>query len=282
MYVGYLSRTKESKTTIVRVKGYSAQEFEQFVKARDVISSQVLQYIDLYKMVAIMHNNLAKTHKKLVKRVEQQQGIDAREDLAELNAYFAALVANFGMYLGCVPNLISSKQQVILDVHRRATRKEYDNSFAYRLLYALRNYTLHHEPPVTGIRGSSRKSTVSGNADVEYEVFIKKSQLLRNSVVAKKLATDFALPTENYPVIETTVEAMRSLKTIHWKTVKALFGPIEKEVSLIESLASLTSKHDKQPYVVEFKRNEDGNGMDAQLHLIPTQILDYKAEALKY
>ena len=282
MYIAYLDQTKENKTTVVRVKEFSIHEFEQFVEARDKISVQVLQYMDLYKMVAIMYDNLAKAYKKLVKRVEQQQGIDAREDLAELNAYFAALVANFGMYLGCVPSAISSKQSTILDAHRSATHEEYDNYFAYRLLCALRNYTLHHEPPITVIRGSSRKSPQSDRADLEYEVFIEKRKLLQNRMVAKKLEADFALSIEKYPVIETANEAMHCLMRIHWKTMKALLSQVEDEVSLVQALASLTARQGRQPYIVEFKRNEEGRGMDARLHLIPTQVLDYKAEALKY
>lgn len=147
-YVVFLDHTEKNKTIVVRVKDYSQQEFDEFARARDVISDQVLQYMDLYNMVAIMYDNMVGAYKKRVEQVEAQRGISARDDLAELNAYFAALVANFGMYLGCVPAKISSKRRDILDVHRKATNEEYDNSFPYRLLCALRNYTLHHTPPL--------------------------------------------------------------------------------------------------------------------------------------
>lgn len=276
--VAFLDQTQENKTVVVRVKDYSQQEFDEFVKARDVISEQVLQYMDLYNMVAIMYDNLVAAYKKRVEQVESQRGISARDDLAELNAYLAALVANFGMYLGCVPNKISSKRRDILDVHDQATRDEYDSSFAYRLFCVLRNYTLHHTPPITGIRGSSKMAKKPGEVDVEYEIFIEKNELMKNHIVANKLAADFALPTEKYPVIETAYEAMQSLLKIHWKTIKALLVPIHQEVALVESLAALTAKHKKQPYIAEFMRG----GVDAQLHLIPTQVLEYRSTALTY
>ncbi|TAH35749.1 hypothetical protein EYC59_02190 [Candidatus Saccharibacteria bacterium] len=276
--VAFLDQTENNKTVIVRVRDYTQQEFDEFVKARDVISEQVLQYMDLYNMVAIMYDNLVAAYKKRVEQVEAQRGISARDDLAELNAYFAALVANFGMYLGCVPNKISSKRQDILDAHNQATHDEYDNSFAYRLFCVLRNYTLHHTPPITGIRGSSKMAKKPGEVDVEYEIFIEKNELMKNRTVANKLAADFALPIEKYPVIETAYEAMQSLRKIHWKTIKALLTPIHEEIALIESLAALTAKHKKQPYIAEFMKN----GLDAQLHLIPTQILEFRSKAAEY
>lgn len=114
--------------------------------------------------------------------------------------------------------------------------------------------------------------------DVEYEIFIEKNKLMQNRTVANKLAADFALPTDNYPVIETANEAMHCLLRIHWKTIKALFSPINKEVALVESLAALTAKHDKQPYIAEFMKN----GLDAQLHLIPIQVLEFRATAMTH
>lgn len=276
--VAFLDQTQENKTVVVRVKDYSQQEFNEFVKARDVISEQILQYMDLYNMVAIMYDNLVTAYKKRVEQVESQRGISARDDLAELNAYLAALVANFGMYLGCVPDKISSRRRDILDVHNQATHDEYDNSFAYRLFCALRNYTLHHTPPITGIRGSSKMAKKPGEVDVEYEIFIEKNELMKNRTVANKLTADFALPTEKYPVIETAYEAMQNLLRIHWKTIKALLAPINQEVALIESLAALTAKHKKQPYIAEFMKN----GLDAQLHLIPTQVLEFRSKASEY
>lgn len=277
-YVVFLDQTQSNKTTIVRVKEYSQQEFDEFAKARDIISEQVLQYMDLYNMVAIMYDNLVGAYKKRVEQVELQRGISARDDLTEFNAYFAALIANFGMYLGCVPDKISSKRHDILDVHNKATNTEYDSSFAYRLFCVLRNYTLHDTPPITGIRGSNRMSKNPGEVDVDYEIFIEKAKLMQNRTVANKLAADFALPAVKYPVIETANEAMHCLQRIHWKTIKALLAPIKDEVALIESLAALTSKHDKQPYIAELLRN----GMDAELHLIPTQVLEFRSTTLTY
>jgi hypothetical protein len=71
---------------------------------------------------------------------------------------------------------------------------------------------------------------------------------------------------------------MQSLLKIHWKTIKALLAPISQEVVLIESLAALTAKHKKQPYIAEFMKN----GLDAQPHLIPTQILEFRSKASEY
>ena len=197
-----------------------------------------------------------------------------------VNAYFASLVANLAMYLGCVPTMISSKRQSILDIHVKATNEEYDNSFAYRLLYSLRNYTLHDKPPITGIRGGSRLSKTSNEVEVDYEVYIEKSKLMQNSIVAKKLASDFVAPPDNYPVMELATEAMLSLRNIHWKTVKSLLASIEDEVSLIEALLALSPEN--QLFVTAFPYIEKTKEIDAKLELIPADIIEIKAIASKY
>jgi len=234
-------------------------------------------------MCAIMYDKLTKAYAKRMKEVKRQRLPNARDDLTELNAYFAALIANMGMYLGCVPNKISSKRPDILTVHNEATHAAYDSSFAYRLFCMLRNYTLHDTPPITGIRGSSRSSKkTAGEREVSYEVLVEKDKLQQNDRVARKLAADFALPGDRYPVIELAAEAMDGLRQVHWKTMKALLAPIAKEITVIESLVALVGPDNQPPYIVSFLQNPMTGKLDAELNLVPTQILDIRATAAKY
>lgn len=281
-YVAFLDDSKSEQLTVVRVKDFSSEEFSEFVRARESIDTNVLQYMDLYLMVAIMYDNLANAYEKRLNTVKQQGNINAREDLAELNAYFSALIANIGMYLSCVPRKISSKRKSIHDVHIKATREEYDAHFPYRLFCALRNYALHNTPPITGIRGSSRLSDDPSNPKVDYEIYIEKSQLLKDKQIAKKLAGDFASSQEHYPVMEYAEEAMRCLKNIHWKTIKALVTSIDGDIEYIKSLVNLTSKHRKPPIIAALTYNAKSKGMDARIELIPTQIVEISSKSLEY
>jgi hypothetical protein len=278
-YVSYIGKGT-TNANFVRVSDYNQDQYESFIAARDKINETVIQFIDLYGMVAIVYDNLVDAYDKRVEEVKLQKGISARDDLTEINAYFASFIANFAMYLGCVPRKISSKRGDILELYKKATNDEYDCSFPYRLLCSLRNYTLHDTPPITGITGSSQLSKESNEIEVKYEVYIEKDKLLQNAVVAKKLANDFLQPPDNYPVIELATDAVISLKNIHWKTVKALLETVEDEVALIESIVALTPKN--QPYIVSFLQDEQTKELNAHLELVPTNIIEISKIASKY
>jgi hypothetical protein len=278
-YVTYM-KNENGRANFVRVKDYSQAEYDKFIRARDAINDTVLQFMDLYEMVAIMYDNLTNAYNKRIEAVKNEKGISARDDLVEINAYFASLIANFAMYLGCVPRKISSKRRTVLNLHNEATNLEYDNSFAYRLFYSLRNYTLHDTPPITGIKGSSRLSKKTNKVEVDYGVYIEKSKLLLNEIVAKKLAEDFKTSPDIYPVIELANEALVSLKNIHWKTIRILLTTVVDEVTLIEELAALTPSN--QPYITTFTYNQKTKAIDAKLELVPTSIIGIKRTASKY
>jgi hypothetical protein len=278
-YVTYL-KNENGRANFVRVKDYSQTEYDKFIKARDAINDTILQFMDLYEMVAIMYDNLNNAYEKRVQAVKDEKGISARDDLIEINAYFAALIANFAMYLGCVPRKISSKRKKVLNLHNKATNLEYDSSFAYRLFCSLRNYALHDTPPITGIKGSSKLSKKTKEVEVDYEVYIEKSKLLLNETVANKLAEDFKKSPDVYPVIKLATEAMLSLKNIHWKTIRELLATVADEVELINSLATLTQSN--QPYITSFTYNKKTKALDAKLELIPTNIIEIKTIASKY
>ena len=277
-HIGYLEN-EGSKATIVRTSSITVDEFREFSRVRDVIDEEVLYYNDLFLMVATAHDNLTKAYDARVEAVNSSSNIvSARDDLVELNTHFVSFIANFGMYLSCVPKKITSKRDTILEVHRQATRDEYDTYFSYRLACALRNYSLHHSPPITGIKGSK-----SIYAAPEYEIYIKQSELLKDSQISKKLASDFVGSDSNYPVLETIDVAAACLSRVHWKTIKALMSEISEEIGLIKSISEPVTTQGRQPFVVEFRESKEGrSSIDARLHLIPAHILGIYDNASRY
>lgn len=266
------------KTNFVRVKQLSVDEFKAFENARDIINDEVLQYNDLFLMVATAHDSFTQAYESRVEAASKDTGfVSVRDDLVELNTHFVSLIANFSMYLSCVAKKISSERADILKIHTVATNEEYDNCFGYRLVANLRNYSLHHTPPITGIRGSKHLG-----GEPEYEIYIEKEQLLKDSQIAKKLAVDFKLEAAHYPVLENIDEAVASLSRIHWKTIKALMNEIPESLSVIKSLQELTKREDKQPYVAAFSAGSGGVGTDVQLSFVPTHVLDIYENAQRY
>lgn len=279
-YVVFLDGSS-NRTTVVRVKDYSEEEFQAFKEARDAIDKNILKFNDLFLMVDQVYQNLLDAYDKKVEAVANEGNIVvARDDLVELNAYFTSFIANVGMYLACVPRAIGSARGEILEGHKKATNIEYDNNFAYRLIVNLRNYALHNTPPITGTRGSSY-TTKNGKRGSKYEIYIEKKEIVKDTFVAKKMADDFKSTEEHYPVIENVNSTVESLNNIHWKTIKILLGEVEQEIEQIRALKQLTK--DKQPFIAEFLPNSKTNvGLDAQLHLIPTHILEMQDHAQNY
>ena len=278
-HVGYIDNDN-GLVNFVAVKKYSLVEYRNFLEYRENIENTVLQYMDLYRMVAVVHDNLIEAHSKHVDEVRLGKGISARDDLVEINAHFAALIANFAMYLGCVPRKISSKNAKARGEHEKATHHEYDNSFAYKLFCVLRNYTLHNSPPITGISGGSKISKKNNKISVDYKIYIEKDKILSDKKVRNKLREEYDAFPDKYPVIKLAEDAIKSLKIIHWKTLKSLLISIQDEIALVESLVTLVP--DGHPYVAEVISNKLTQETDVRLELIPFDIIEIKKAASKY
>lgn len=272
--------SKDNHTTVVRVKDYSDEEFNTFVSARSEIEKNILEYNDLYAMVAKVYENFMLAYENRVEAVKNNTNAAARDDLIELNSYFISFIAHLGMYLAVVPKKISSTKSNILEVHKTATNIEYDNNFSYRLLASLRNYALHNSPPITGIRGSNRMST-DNEPNFEYEIYIEKEIIIQDKEVARKLRVDFESDIERFPVVESITEVVESLKRIHWKTIKSLINEIDEPIRIIKSIKELTKRYDKQPYIASYFDDTD-TGIGAKLELVPTHILDIKKNSERY
>lgn len=274
-YLVYLDNSNAEQTTVVRVKDISNEEFKKFEKYRDCLNFELQRYLDRFSMIEIAYNNLVDAYNHRIKRLESKQGFDARDDLVEMNTYFISFISVMGTYLSCVPKMISSARQTVKEKHASATHDEYDSHFAYRLFYYLRNYTLHDTPPITGIKGSSRVADTPEGVDVEYGIYIEKKELMKNSLLNKKLRNDFNNDIDLYPVMEYAEKTIHSLENIHWKTIAALMPPLQNEMKYFDELKSLVSV-DKKPYIASIKKAKDREGYDTRLFILPLHLLDVR------
>ena len=278
-YVVFLD-IQNKKTTVVRVKDFSKSEFEKFITARAKVEEHILTYNDLYLMVALVYQNLMQAYEDRVEAVKNRKNAAARDDLIELNSYFVSFIAHLGMYLDVVPKKISSKRIEVLNTHKLATNLEYDDNFSYRLLVNLRNYALHNSPPITGIRGSNWRSK-DDKHNYEYEIYIEKKIIIKDKDVARKLKVDFQNDAEQFPVIESVTEVVKSLERIHWKTLKALFKELDEPIGVIKSIVNLTRKYNEQPYIAEYFDDPE-TGIGAKLEFVPFHIFEIKKNNEKY
>jgi hypothetical protein len=250
-YVVFMDNSNPKLSTFVRVKDYDESEYLAFIDARQKIEKNILQFNDLYFMVAQVYEDFISAYNGREEALKNNETVAARDDLVALNSYFVSFIANLGMYLAVVPRKISSKRKYIKEVHTKATNEEYNNSFAYRLIVNLRNYAIHNSPPITGIKGGNWMAEKEGK-NYEYEIFIEKKEIIKDADVARKLAKDFESDVDKFPVVESITETVKSLKNIHWKTIKALLAEVEEPIALIEQIYSLTEKQNKPPYIASY------------------------------
>lgn len=69
------------------------------------------------------------------------------------------------------------------------TRDAYEHSFAYRLLYNLRNYAQHHDNPISFIPTEGRNLAEREQAEITVRLMLKPNELLESSRINKTFRT---------------------------------------------------------------------------------------------
>jgi hypothetical protein len=64
-----------------------------------------------------------------------------------------------------------------------AMRDAYDASFAYRLLYNLRNYAQHHDSPISWIPVQARNLAERENAEIKVQLMLKPEEVLDSPLI---------------------------------------------------------------------------------------------------
>jgi hypothetical protein len=69
------------------------------------------------------------------------------------------------------------------------TRDAYEQSFAYRLLYNLRNYAQHHDSPISWIPVEGKNLAQQEPVEMTVRLMLKPEELLRSSLINKAFRT---------------------------------------------------------------------------------------------
>lgn len=95
-----------------------------------------------------------------------------------------------------------------VDAWKAAQEQAYDSSFAYRFLYALRNYAQHHEAPISLIQVKGQRD--GGKMVHEFELSLDRDKLCSNKRLKASLRSELAEMDKTLPLLPLATEYMRA------------------------------------------------------------------------
>ena len=163
---------------------------------------------------------------------------------------------------------------------KKATSREFDNSFSYRFLSQLRNFTQHCGLPLgeLGLNASSTppKSAVTTGC---VEALFLRDYLLGNFDGWKMVKEELAKMPEKFPVAPHLAEVVASVERIDNTLVRIQSADLERSLILLESLAKEVEHLPGTPCVYT-SISPTSDGMNANYQRIHLDVLRSVREQL--
>ncbi len=132
---------------------------------------------------------------------------DLSRKILELMSTFRAFLDNWETYL----KRKYGKDTEPINAFKSATKVEYDNVFAYRFIYELRNFIQHVGQPNFRFH-----SSINETNEIQVNLFLNKSDLLSNYDKWKqKVKDDFKTIPETFDFVPLVNDLFKSVKTIN-------------------------------------------------------------------
>ncbi|MGG3798623.1 hypothetical protein [Metabacillus fastidiosus] len=159
---------------------------------------------------------------------------------------------------------------------KTACSYEYDNCFAYRFLYKLRNYSQHCGVPVGSISIDSRAED-NGQVDYSISVQFDRDSLLRNydswGIPVKKELENL---TDLFPVNEYIDEVMASFERINLALIEERIPELVEGAEYIYEMIRPFEEQPGIPCIIDFK-NMQSNGGKLKIEWFPLHLLQMVA-----
>jgi hypothetical protein len=102
---------------------------------------------------------------------------------------------------------------------KAAIKSAYDASFAYRLLYNLRNYAQHHDSPLSVIPMHGARQ-ISGEITFTVSLVLKPKEMLRSNEIQKSFRQELSRESDEIQIVPLVKEYFR----LHGAIMKAVIG----------------------------------------------------------
>ena len=266
--LAYLNNNK-----ITTIRPLSPQEFAAFETARREID-KYFRSSQLFAAALLNHDEYVETDKKYVEdlSVRPDIGMDYLDRMVfNLNRRILNYLSSVRTFLDHNltdlkrsrrdPKVPSPEEVFFEDI----LNKNYDESFAYRFLYQLRNYVQHCGMPVGNVLINAEKdSSVSGGKRITVSVVFDRDTLLnrfKDWKTAKKSLLEMPAQFEVSPLLQ---ELVFRLGIIHFQLNEKLFPDIEAEAALINRMHSEVREADSRVVVLDVTDQAD-KAVDLQI-----------------
>lgn len=257
--LGYI-KNKE----IVSVRNLTHEEYLSFEKADDEIN-KYMQSGELFAVTLLNNDDLFNAlqgHLNVLKEVQDIGKHNLDRAVLDLNRRILNYLCSVRTFLDHNETDIKrSYSKDELEYFKKICADHYDNSFAYRFLYKLRNYAQHCGMPVGNLLINSEKSGDNKSGEkVNISLVFDRDNLLSrfdgwNASIKKEL-TGLPIYFDIVPLLE---ELTLRLGDIYLSLVERLFPSIKTEAELIVGFANEINDNQSRVVILDYIEKSDIN-----------------------
>lgn len=200
-----------------------------------------------------------------------------------INAAFLNLLSHARLYLDHTETMIKhashSTKEDDLAKFKEITGTEYDNVFAYRFCYKLRNYAMHCGFPISGF--SAHSGFIDGTEQVEhsFEVTFSTKELLSNfDKWGAKVKSDLKSMPEQLDMLKIANEYVQALERVQEKMLKVYSSRLLKAAKTIKSVAAHAKKVDGYPHIISMPPEDEipkpVTKLNVEIERIPLELVE--------
>ncbi|MEK4693903.1 hypothetical protein MKX31_07530 [Bacillus sp. FSL M8-0063] len=234
--------------------------------------------LSLYMTVELNYQEIHSTIQKYseqYKKNSQMSWILIRRIILDINRRVLNYLSTFRTYLDHAEYLLKKeygKDSEQVKKFKEVCSKEYDNYFAYRFLYKLRNYSQHCGMPVGNVSLGQRANDDNG-IDYSLIVTFDRDELLRsydswgNPVKGELEKLPLSIVVNGY-----LEELQECIKRIQSCLMEFRIDELKKSVDYIRNLINPLEKYKGTPCIMDFSEMKQNDG-NINLRWFPMHII---------
>jgi hypothetical protein len=156
-----------------------------------------------------------------------------------IRSRFDEMLGAFRRFIDRTAHLLSQRygpDSEVVRVLQRAMAHEFDNEFAYRFMYHLRNYSEHRGTPIARIRQAS-KLLPGGQVEYDLDVLFDSRKLLPDHDWHRRVRADLVEINGEFSAVVTADALLYACGRIHCKVLLAQEADLEAAAAGIDGLA---------------------------------------------
>ena len=260
--VGVIEPGEPGKTAVSfnAVHRLSVKEYETYKNAVNELRAWATS--DAYLLIRYSYQSLQQTMRRCAILYSQTPTPSNPHSVKlAINADFLNLLSHARLYLDHAETQLKraqhGKKDEELAEFKRVTAHEYDNVFAYRFCYRLRNYALHCGFPITGF--SAHSGFVQGTQKQEhsFEATFSTKTLLENfSEWGPQVKAELESKSEQLDLMEIASEYVAALEKVHKQMLKAYLPRLKSAAKTVQIMADHVKNENGHPHIFSLPPDE--------------------------